>query len=339
MTAMAVGLVLGAGGVVGGAFHTGVLAAIAETTGWDARSADLIVGTSAGAVMGAVLRGGLSPADQYAHATGRPLSAEGRVIANRLTGLSDLPVRARRGWSSRPASPGMISASLRSPWPPRPGKALAGLLPPGIYSTEPIGARIRELYDATAGTDGARWPDDPLWVCTVRLGDGRRVVFGRDDDADIGTAVAASCAVPGFMTPVESGGRRYVDGGAHSPTNADLAAGLGLDVVVVVSAMSATWRAGWRALRPSPTVGNRVLAGMTLDREVRAIRASGTPVLVIQPTDADLAVMGPGWMDLARRGPVAEQASASTVRRLRHPSVVDLVALLPRSRPTRSSLR
>jgi NTE family protein len=326
---MAVGLALGAGGVVGGAFHTGVLAALSEATGWDARAAELIVGTSAGAVMGAVLRAGLSPPDQFAHAVDRPLSAEGRLIAARLSGMADLPARSRGGWVPRPASPPMVAASLRSPWPPRPGKALAGLLPPGTISTEHIGTTMRALYD------GARWPDDPLWVCAVRMGDGRRVVFGRDvDDAEIGTAVEASSAVPGFLTPVRHGGHTYVDGGAHSPTNADLLAGLGFDVVVVVSAMSATLRSGWRALRPSPTVGNRVIAGMTLDREVRAIRASGTPVLVVQPTDSDLAVMGSNWMDRSRRRPVAEQAKASTLRRLTHPSVVDLAALLPRSRPS-----
>jgi NTE family protein len=325
MAGVAVGLALGAGGVVGGAFHTGVLAALDEATGWDARDAELIVGTSAGSIMGAILRAGLSPADQFAHAVDRPLSHEGRIIAARLTGMTDLPPRPRGGWVARPASPPMVAASLRSPWPPRPGKALAGMLPPGTISTEPIGARIRALFD------GARWPDDPLWVCAVRMGDGRRIVFGRDvDDADVGTAVEASSAVPGFLTPVRHGDNTYVDGGAHSPSNADLLAGLGFDLVVVVSAMSATWRAGWRALRPSPTVGNRVIAGMTLDREVRAIRASGTSVLVIQPTDSDLAVMGTNWMDRSRRKAVAEQAKASTLRRLGHPSVVDLAALLPR---------
>jgi hypothetical protein len=71
---------------------------------------------------------------------------------------------------------------------------------------------------------------------------------------------------------------------------------------------------------------------MTLDREAKAVRSSGTPVLVIQPTESDLAVMGTDWMDRSRRGAVAEQARASTMRRLGHPSVVDLVALLPRSR-------
>jgi NTE family protein len=320
-----IGLVLGAGGIVGGAFHTGVLAGLEEITGWDARSADLIVGTSAGSVMGAVLRAGLSASDSYAHTVGNRISPDGTEILTRLAGLSELPERVRFPRLSRPASAPMVAAGLRSGWPPRPGKTLAGLLPEGPNSTDFIGRRIRSLYD------GVRWPDDPLWICAVRLGDGARVVFGRDDDAvEVATAVEASSAVPGFMRPVRHDGHSFIDGAAHSPTNADLAAGLGFDLVVAVSAMSASWRAGWRALRPSPTVGNRIIAGMTLEREVRAIRASGTPVLVIQPSESDLAVMGTNWMDRSRRPAVAEQAKASTARRLQHPSVVDLAALLPR---------
>jgi len=47
-----VGLVLGAGGIAGGAFHAGVLAALEEATGWDPRRAALVVGTSAGSIAG-----------------------------------------------------------------------------------------------------------------------------------------------------------------------------------------------------------------------------------------------------------------------------------------------
>src|SRR4051812_24821483 len=65
----AIGLVLGAGGVVGGAYHAGALAALAEAAGWDARGAEVIAGTSAGSIAGAALRAGLSGADQFARAT------------------------------------------------------------------------------------------------------------------------------------------------------------------------------------------------------------------------------------------------------------------------------
>ena len=44
---------LGAGGAVGHAFHAGVLAALSDETGWDAGDAEVIVGTSAGSLVGA----------------------------------------------------------------------------------------------------------------------------------------------------------------------------------------------------------------------------------------------------------------------------------------------
>src|SRR3954452_6088581 len=84
-----VGLVLGAGGVLGGAWLTGALAALADATGWDPGSADRIVGTSAGSVIGALVASGLPPGSMDAHAgaerfparpdaRGRPASAADR---------------------------------------------------------------------------------------------------------------------------------------------------------------------------------------------------------------------------------------------------------------------
>lgn len=64
-------LVLGAGGPVGKAFHAGVLRAIADHCGWEARAADVIVGTSAGAHIGALLRVGWE-ARWLEHATDMP---------------------------------------------------------------------------------------------------------------------------------------------------------------------------------------------------------------------------------------------------------------------------
>jgi NTE family protein len=218
-----------------------------------------------------------------------------------------------------PASPQLAATALLPPWRARPVAALAGLLPAGSVPTAPIGDRIRLMFE-----DG--WPDRPLWICALRLRDGQRVVFGRDDvDVDdVGTAVEASSAIPGYLQPVTVRGETYVDGGAHSPTNADLVAGLGLDVVIVISTMSGPWT----ALRPSPSIGSRALASWVLEREVRSVRASGTPVLVLEPTAEDLAVMGSNAMDPARRATVAEQARSTTVQRLAHPAAADLVAHL-----------
>jgi NTE family protein len=120
------------------------------------------------------------------------------------------------------------------------------------------------------------------------------------------------------------GNDTYVDGGAHSPSNADLFAGIGLDLVVVVSTMSAPWT----ALRPTPNIGSRALASWVLDREVRSIRATGTQVLVLEPTAEDLSVMGSNAMDPDKRARVAEQARSTTIQRLEHPAAAEMLARL-----------
>jgi NTE family protein len=316
-----VGLVLGAGGFVGGAYHAGALAALAESVGWDARTAEVIVGTSAGSIAAAALRAGLSPADHFAQATNGQLSPDGEQMLGAPRGVINLPATVSRGRGlRRPASPQLAATALLPPWSARPFAMMAGLLPHGSVSTEPIGERIRELFPT------AEWPDRQLWICALRLRDGARVVFGRDpvDVPDVGAAVEASSAIPGFMRPVVIDGDTYVDGGAHSPSNADVLVGVKLDLAVVISTKSAPWT----ALRPSPNVGSRALASWVLDREIRQIRAAGTPVLLVGPTAEDLAVMGGNSMDAGRRQKVADQARRSTIQRLEHPAAADLVSKL-----------
>src|SRR5436853_1592845 len=203
-----IGLVLGAGGEVGHAFHAGVLAAIADATGWDARNAEVIVGTSAGSIVGSVLRAGLSPRDVAARAAGDPVSEAGRRLLARADAarehLRPIPARApRRGLPTMSAPGALVRAALR-PWNARPGTLAAAALPAGRISTEIISVGLGALFD--------RWPEAPLWINAVELRTGRRVTFGRDParEADVASAVAASCAIPAFFAPVEIGGVRYV---------------------------------------------------------------------------------------------------------------------------------
>src|SRR3954471_12436637 len=95
-----IGLVLGAGGATGHAFHIGVLAALEEATGWDPRTADVIVGTSAGAIIGALLRAGLGPRDLAARALGEDLSAEGQKVAAVLGRPGPVPATESLAWSA-----------------------------------------------------------------------------------------------------------------------------------------------------------------------------------------------------------------------------------------------
>ena len=306
---VSVGLVLGGGGIAGAAWHGAALAALAEA-GWDARRADLVIGTSAGANVAAVLRLGVPPSDLIAGALGRPLSPVGQAYAARSGGPLDLPAPQLR--LARPVAPRLALRALAKPW-----LAMAGLLPTGRVPTTVIGDRIRATHDDA-------WPDRPTWICAVRMPEGRRTVFGRDvEDADLATAVEASSAIPGYFAPVVHGGATYVDGGVHSPTNADLAAELEFDIVVISSPMSGTrsaLRGAWTGARP--------LHRATLAREVRAVRRGGTRVLVLQPGPEVVATVGSNSMDASRRRDVAEAAHASLQAHLASDRVAERLSLL-----------
>ncbi len=234
---VSVGLVLSAGGAAADAWHAGVVGALQAAAGWDARSAELILGTSAGSIVGLCLRAGVPPADLCAQKRGQPISEEGQALFDRVvTPYSE--ARRERNWTGlRPQSPTLTAAALWPPWQTRPLHALVGLLPAGVRATEALRQRMAELHPEP-------WPTAPLWVPAVRLSDGKRVVFGRDDLlATAAQAVQASCAVPAQVEPVIIAGQRYIDGGLHSYTNADLLGPPAFDLVVVSSAMSGA--AGW----------------------------------------------------------------------------------------------
>ncbi|MHB8681500.1 MAG: patatin-like phospholipase family protein [Acidimicrobiales bacterium] len=308
-----VGLVLGAGGIAGVAFHAGVLAAFEESLGWDPRRADLVVGTSAGSVTAAGLRAGLGAADLLARVQGRPLSAEGAAIMAPVEAVStrDGAVGTPRFPAGPPAAPRVVLAAGRRPLRVRPGAVAAGLLPAGTVPTDQIAAGVNALFPHD-------WPQEPTWICAVRLESGRLTVFGRPGSppARLGDAVAASCAIPGFFSPVTIEGARYVDGGAHSLTNLSKVASEHFDLVVVSAPMS---RTGPR--RPGLGSLAREMSRLQLGAEARRVRASGARVIALSPTAADQAVMGGNPMDPSRQGPIGAAARLSTLRRLERPDV------------------
>ncbi|MBV8159912.1 MAG: patatin-like phospholipase family protein [Acidimicrobiia bacterium] len=297
-----VGLVLGAGGPVGHAFHAGVLAALADA-GWDARGAEVIVGTSIGAVTGALLRADLSPADLYARATGRPMSAAGAARAGPDAPWALLGCDLERDVTplGRPASLGLLAHLARHPSHTRAGLLLAAVTPSGTLSTAPTAGAINAMV-------GRRWPDRTLWACSVCLDDGHRVILGPDrrPAVDMGTAVAASIAVPAVFAPVVVGGRRLVDGGLHSPANADVMAdALGrIDAVVVSAPMGIGSPPG----RLGVDLPGRALNHWTTHKELRRLRAAGLPVTVFEPGPSELEFMHYDAFDLTHRQEIARRA-------------------------------
>ena len=136
--------------------------------------------------------------------------------------------------------------------------------------------------------------------------------------------MAASAAVPGYFQPVEIDGELYVDGGVHSPTNADVLEGEDLDLVLVSSPMS-TSRNAPLLTRSQPV---RRHFRLRLQQEVRRLRRRGIPVVVFQPSREDQDAMSGAPTDPDRNARVVRSAVATTRRRLEHGRHADQMAML-----------
>ena len=297
------------------AFHAGTMAALEEATGWDPRDAEVIVGTSAGSLSAALLRSGLTAADLRAMTEQQPLSPEGALLVS--MGQPHRPrARAAAFVGVRPlADPAAAAKSLLRPWRLHPLALCSALLPEGPVSTDAISSGLDDVSEG-------EWPAERLWICAVRLRDGRRVVFGRSDApvARLGQAVAASCAIPAFFRPVRIGADRYVDGGIASVHNLGLLADEHLDAVVVSAPMSYAGRpprgADW-ALRAS--------VRLQLDWETARLRRRGVRVVTFAPNRRVMTAMGLDLLDARRRGSVSRQARLAALAQVQREGLGDLV--------------
>ncbi len=310
------GLVLGAGGVLGAAWEIGALCALEEVADFDLRTAEVIIGTSAGSVLGSLLAAGVRPKDLRDHQLGRPVT-EGPLAGytldyDRATGGS-LPGLPRAGVGSAK----LLLRAVRHPRSMTPLAAVSSLLPEGrgnLWS-------VRHMIDAF--TPHGEWSPHPaLWIVAMDYDTGRRVVFGRDGapDAPLTEAVLASCSVPAWYAPVTIAGRRYIDGGTCSTTSVDLLAGRELDEVYVLAPMCS-----FDYDEPSSVAGRiergfRRTVTRRMVREAGKVRAAGTTVTMVGPGPEDLQAIGVNLMDPSRRLDVLEtslRTSADALRRAR----------------------
>lgn len=258
-------LVLGGGGLAGIAWELGLLQGLLdEDVPLD--DADLVVGTSAGSMVGALLRFGMVE-QAYRHQLEPPPS----------------------NYVEPPAiDPGAYEARYR---------AALGTLPVDEQT-----ARARIGAAAAAMTDGqsddervatfaetlpAEWPSEPLAVTAVDAADGAFRTFTADDGVPLQRAVAASCSVPFVWSPVRVGERTYVDGGVRSVTNADVAADCGRVLVIAC-----------RDELPAPT-------GPSLTEAVAAMRAAGTVVEVVVADAESQSAFGTNSLALTTQAPSA----------------------------------
>lgn len=246
------------------AWEVGLLAGLAAQ-GLDLASADLVIGTSAGALAGAQLTSGTGLAELY-QAQIAPDGVEvhagmSRELVFRYALAFAVPGTRRR------ARVRMGRLSLASPDLPESERSAV------------VGAWLPRH----------EWPSQRLLITAVDTSSGEWAAFGSASGVGLIEAVSASCAVPGVWPPVQINGRRWMDGGMRSATNADLAAECAQIVV-----LAPLWR------------GFGLMRGATRQCK-RLARHGRRSVALVVPDPAAQAAIGPNLLDSARR-PVAAQA-------------------------------
>jgi len=311
-----VGLVLGAGGVVGAAWLAGGLEALEAETGWNPARAERIVGTSAGSLMGSLLAAGEASwrdGDETRPGGGDRLADAGeRPEDHDRSGGAGFSLVHGLPWLG-PASPRLALAALMHPSARSPMHLALALMPQGFVSTADVEDVIRRAVPSG-------WVDHPgLWVMACDYATGEPTAFGRPGAprADLADAVAASCAIPSFYHPKTIAGRRYVDGGMHSGSNLDVLVGEDLDLVICLNPTSSRHSVTTGSLEDRASAVMRSFSGRRLGSEAKRLRAAGTEVVLVQPTDADLEVMPSNLMSRRRRREVYETARQTVAAQVR----------------------
>ncbi len=278
------GLVLGGGGAVGVGWQTGLLTGLLEA-GVDLAGAEAIVGTSAGALVGALLASGCEVTDALISlaSLGQSIDPESLAAGDeaflsaiRQANLESDPRRALRaiGRSAKEAS------------------TLAEDIYLGLFST----------------LDGTTWPAG--FRCTaIDTDTGDLVVWGQGSGVPLLRAVASSCAVPVLFPSVTIKGHRYMDGGLLSHLNAAAAAPTDVLVVLSCHALGSKGTGGGGALAASVTP-DAELAPLRETRHLVAVEPDfseiGTPANMMDP---DLVIQA---LKIGKRQAVADTEAIQT---------------------------
>lgn len=261
-------LVLGGGGTTGIAWEMGVLLGLHDG-GIEVSDAALVVGTSAGSVVGAQITSGSALEDLYARQLLPLEETKEQVVQFDLNEVMHV-------FSAGIGAPDAQTARARI------GAAALAV------KTMPEQERLDII---TSRLPVQTWPTTPRLIITaVDAHTGEWVLFDRDTDVPLALAVSSSCAVPGVYPPMTIGDHRYIDGGVRSGTNADIAKGNRRVLILRAETLD------FAAMDPRQTT-----PVVTFDSELAELEGSGAHVLVITPDAASAAARGPNPLDSSRR--------------------------------------
>lgn len=289
-------LVLGGGGAAGNAWEIGIIAGLAAAGVDLAETADVVIGTSAGATTAAQLLSGMPSAELFASVLSAPVPPAGPQRER----LPSLPIATVFDRMRAIGAVATSAAELQ--------RAMGAF---GLESDAVLGpAAEQRRATVAARLPSPEWPHRPMIVTALDAHTGELAAFDRDSGVDLVDAVTASTALPGLLPTVDINGAHYIDGGVRSPDNADLASGY--SNVVVLSPLGGRTEpppeGQFEGLRRSPEWGTDLVS------QVEALRVQGSHVVVITPDPGSRAAMGTNQLDPASRIPAARAGFAQGQR-------------------------
>jgi NTE family protein len=285
-------LVLGGGGPVGIAWEVGLIAGLAEG-GVDLAAADYIVGTSAGSFVGSQLAMGKAAGDMAA-----AILAE----ANRPRPAPPPGPGGPAGAAGAPNLALLFQKMQEAASCERDPEAVRREIGAFALGAQTVDEEIfirgfgRSLAEAQADV----WPERNYACTAVDAETGEFVVWNAESKVGLARAVASSCSVPGVFPPITIKGRRYIDGGMRSATNADLAKGHEKVVILALRLGGGDSEQAQRMRRP-------------LEAEMKTLSDGGSRARLLTPDDASQSAFGLNLMD-ARVRPAAAKAGLTQGR-------------------------
>ncbi|QDU65702.1 patatin-like phospholipase family protein [Engelhardtia mirabilis] len=260
-----IGLVLSGGGARGAA-HVGVLQVLEDLH----VPVDVVVGTSAGSIVGGLYCAGYTPddiADIFEQADWPSL-------------LSDEVARDQM-WFRRRQDDRRFQVDLELGW-----RGGAPVLPPGLVLGRNVEAFLERLFLPVIGEAEFDRLRLPFRCVATDLGDGSQVVL---DSGRLDRAIRASVSLPGVFAPVVIDGRVLVDGGVVDNIPLDVARALGADVLIVVDIASPL--ATLEGLPSMVGVSGQVLGILMHENQSRSLSDLGPDDILLEPDLADVTLM------------------------------------------------
>ncbi|HEX9652380.1 MAG TPA: patatin-like phospholipase family protein [bacterium] len=233
-------LCLAGGGITGSMYEIGCLTALEEFIGRPGfvNEFDIYVGTSAGAVVAALIANGYSARalfDDISNDTNSPLNFKRKDIYNLRWRevfkafaplFKRLPDLIRYGWVNRRHATLLDLLSI-----------MQEFLPAGIFSLSNLDRFMARMFYPEGKTNDFRNLKKELYIPAVELDSGRRWVFGEEPNKDvpISKAVAASAAIPIFFRPYRIKEHDFIDGSTSKVSHLDVALNHGAKLIVVIN--------------------------------------------------------------------------------------------------------